>query len=300
MQQRRGSTPRGVLTLSLMVLNVIFWVPILMVAALLKLAVPAPAWRRRMSRVMIGLAEIWIGCNDAIFRLMGALTIHARGIEGLQPRDWYLVVSNHRSWVDILVLQSVFRGRIPFLKFFLKQQLIWVPFLGLAWWALDFPFMRRHSSEYLARHPEQRGRDLAATRKACRKFAQIPTSVMNFVEGTRFTPAKRLAFKSPYRHLLPPRAGGVAFVLSAMGGVLHSMLDVTIAYCEASPTLWDLCCGRLQPVTLEVARRAIEPWTTAGDYMEDEAFRRRFQEWLGQIWQEKDARLETLLRPRGG
>jgi len=286
--------------MSLLVLNVIFWVPILMVAALFKLAAPAQGLRRRLSRVMTGLAELWIGCNDAIFRLMGSLTIHARGVEGLSPREWFLVVSNHRSWVDILVLQSVFRHRIPFLKFFLKQQLIWVPFLGLAWWALDFPFMRRHSSEYLARHPEQRGKDLAATREACRKFAQIPTSVMNFVEGTRFTEAKRVAFKSPYRHLLPPRAGGVAFVLSAMGGVLHSMLDVTIAYREASPTLWDLCCGRLQPVTLEVGRRAIEPWTTAGDYMQDEAFRRRFQQWLGLIWQEKDARLEALSQAGDG
>jgi 1-acyl-sn-glycerol-3-phosphate acyltransferase len=295
--QSRGSTLKGVVTISLLSLNVIVLVPFLMIAAVLRLVIPVRGWRRVMGRVMTAIAEFWIGNNDAVLRRMGALRIDARGLEDLRRRDWYLVLSNHRSWVDILVLQSVFRGRIPFLKFFLKQQLIWVPLLGLAWWALDFPFMRRHSSEYLAKHPEERGKDLEATRKACARFAEIPTSVMNFVEGTRFTVAKRERFKSPYRHLLPPRAGGVAFVLSAMGGMLRSMVDVTIAYRETSPTLWDMCCGRLQPVTVEVVNRPIEAWTTAGNYTEDEAFRRRFQQWLADLWQEKDARLDALLQP---
>ena len=297
MQQSRGSTLKGVVTISLIVLNTVFWVPILMVVALAKLLVPVRGWRLGTSRAMTLLAETWIDCNGLIFRLTDALRIDARGLDGLPPREWYLVVSNHRSWVDILVLQSVFARRIPFLKFFLKQQLIWVPFLGLAWWALDFPFMRRHTAEYLARHPEERGKDLESTRKACAKFAELPTSVMNFVEGTRFTPAKRERFNSPYRHLLPPRAGGVAFVLSAMGGVLHSMVDVTIAYREGAPTLWDLCCGRLQTVIVEVARRPIEAWATEGSYTDDEKFRQRFQEWLGGIWRDKDARLAQLLQP---
>jgi 1-acyl-sn-glycerol-3-phosphate acyltransferase len=205
------------------------------------------------------------------------------------------VVSNHRSWVDILVLQAVFNRRIPFLKFFLKQQLIWVPFLGLAWWALDFPFMRRYTAAHLAQHPEDRGKDLEATRRACEKFRLIPTSVMNFVEGTRFTPAKHAAMKSPYRHLLPPRAGGVSFVLSAMGGMLHSKLDVTIAYTTGTPTLWDLCCGRVGRVIVDVRRRPIEAWLSAGDYSEDPAFRARFQAWLAAVWTEKDALLERLL-----
>jgi 1-acyl-sn-glycerol-3-phosphate acyltransferase len=197
--------------------------------------------------------------------------------------------------VDILVLQAVFNRRIPFLKFFLKQQLIWVPFLGLAWWALDFPFMRRHSATYLQKHPEARGADLAATRKACERFALLPTSVMNFVEGTRFTRAKHAASKSPYRNLLRPRPGGVAFVLSAMGGMLNAVLDVTIVYRESSPTLWDLCCGRLGPVRMHVLARPVEAWTTQGDYAADSGFRARFKEWLNLLWIEKDARLDALL-----
>jgi 1-acyl-sn-glycerol-3-phosphate acyltransferase len=294
-RRERGSTLQGLLTLTLMALNVVVWVPVVMLVALAKFIVPIDAWRVRASRWMIALAETWIACNGRIFALTGALRIEATGLERLTRDEWYLVVSNHRSWVDILVLQALFNRRIPFLKFFLKRQLIWVPLLGLAWWALDFPFMRRHSAAYLERHPEARGQDLAATRKACEQFARVPTSVMNFVEGTRFTEAKREATQSPYRNLLPPRAGGVSFVLGAMGPMLTALLDVTIAYREPSPTLWDLCCGRLGPVRVHVERRAIESWTTAGDYAADEAYRHRFQDWLGRLWAAKDARLDATL-----
>ena len=294
MQHRSGSTLRGVVTISLMTINVIAWCTVLFIVALLKLIVPLQAWRRPASRAMTALAEGWIGTNNAIFRVMGSLPLDVRGLEGLSTRDWYLVVSNHQSWVDILVLQSVFNRRIPFLKFFLKQQLIWVPFLGLAWWALDFPFMRRHSPAYLAKHPEKRGEDLEATRRACEKFRLIPTSVMNFVEGTRYTERKHAAFNSPYRHLLPPRPGGTAFVLSAMGGTLHAMLDVTIAYRGAAPSLWDLCCGRVRAVTVDIRKRPIDDWMAAGDYAGDQAFRNRFKEWLAGLWADKDQLLDLL------
>jgi 1-acyl-sn-glycerol-3-phosphate acyltransferase len=293
-QDRSGSTLKGVLTISLMTMNVIAWCLVLFLVALAKFLTPVPAGRRALSRAMTALAEGWIGTNNAIFRALGALPIEARGLEGLSTRDWYLVVSNHRSWVDILVLQAVFNRRIPFLKFFLKQQLIWVPFLGLAWWALDFPFMRRHSPAYLEKHPEKRGEDLAVTRRACEKFRLIPTSVMNFVEGTRYTAAKHAAFKSPYRHLLPPRPGGTSFVLSAMGGMLHSMLDVTIAYSGATPSLWDLCRGRLGTVTVDIRRRPIDAWMSAGDYAGDPAFRSRFKDWLAGLWADKDRLLDEL------
>jgi 1-acyl-sn-glycerol-3-phosphate acyltransferase len=293
-QQRKGSTLKGVVTVSAMSLNVVVWVLVLLTVAIIKFLLPIPAVRRLLSRVMTALAEGWIGTNNALFRVMGSLPLDMRGLEGLSTSEWYLVVSNHQSWVDILVLQAVFNRRIPFLKFFLKQQLIWVPFLGLAWWALDFPFMLRHSPEYLEKHPEKRGEDLDVTRRACEKFRLIPTSVMNFVEGTRFTERKHAAFKSPYQHLLPPRPGGTSFVLSAMGGMLHSMLDVTIAYTGRTPSFWDLCCGRMGTVTVDIRRRPIDEWMSAGDYAGDPSFRARFKEWLAGIWTEKDQLLDQL------
>jgi len=292
--EREGSRLKGVATIALMGLNLVFWVVPLLLVAVLKLVVPIAAWRQWTSHVLTVLAECWIAGNGAIFGMMRSMPMSVAGVDGLEVRQWYLVVSNHRSWVDILVLQSVFNRRIPFLKFFLKRELIWVPLLGLAWWALDFPFMRRYSSEFLARNPQLRGKDLEATRRACDRFRRIPTSVMNFVEGTRFTDAKRVETASPYRNLLLPRAGGISFVLSAMGGILHSMLDVTIAYRARTPTLWDLCCGRLARVVVDVRKRAIEGWMAQGDYANDPAFREGFRVWLAGIWAEKDLLLMKL------
>jgi len=288
------ATIRGALVLGLISLNTVFWAVPLFAMALLKL-VPWRPWRDLMSRGLIAMAENWISTNNVLLGLSGAGNVDLRGGETLSRQEWYLMVANHRSWVDILVLQAAFNRRIPFLKFFIKDRLKWVPFLGLAWWALDMPFMKRHSRAYLERHPEARGRDLAATRRACRKFRRIPTTVINFVEGTRFTPEKHAAAGARYRHLLPPRAGGVAFVLAAMGDILHSTLDVTIAYGARTPTLWDLCCGRLRRVLIDVRQRAIEPWMTSGDYEDDPEFRARFQEVLAGWWGEKDERLDALL-----
>jgi 1-acyl-sn-glycerol-3-phosphate acyltransferase len=288
------ATLRGALTLSLIVLNTVLWaIPLLSLAAV-RLLLPAHAGRERLGRGLVALAENWISTNNAILAATRALHLELRGDTTLARREWYLMISNHRSWVDILVLQAAFNRRIPFLKFFIKEQLKWVPLLGLAWWALDMPFMRRHSREYLERHPEARGRDLEATRRACEKFRGTPTTIINFVEGTRFTPAKRDAADGGYRHLLPPRPGGIAFVLGAMGDMLHATLDVTIAYGAAVPSLWDLCCGRLQRVIVHVRKRAIEPWMTGSDYGEDPAFREAFKQALATLWREKDRLLGEL------
>lgn len=285
---------RGAMTLTLIVLNTILWgVPLLMLAAV-KLLTPLETARETLSRGLIALAENWISTNNLILRGTGALRLEQRGDTTLERREWYLMISNHRSWVDILVLQAAFNRRVPFLKFFIKDQLRWVPVLGLAWWALDMPFMRRHSRAYLEKHPEARGRDLDATRRACEKFRSTPTTVINFVEGTRFTQAKRDASGSPYRHLLPPRAGGIAFVLGAMGDMLHATLDVTIAYGAHTPSLWDLCSGRLRRVIVHVRKRAIEPWMTGGSYHDDASFRESFQQNLAALWADKDRLLESL------
>jgi 1-acyl-sn-glycerol-3-phosphate acyltransferase len=286
-------TLRGILTMGLIVLNLLFWATPFYLVAFVKL-LPSAGLRKRCSRLLVALAECWIGGNQRIFRLTQDIHWDVQGDEGLRRRDWYLVICNHQSWVDILVLQGVFNRRIPFLKFFLKKQLIWVPVLGFAWWALDFPFMQRHSSAYLKSHPEARGQDLEATRRACARFSQSPTSVMNFVEGTRFRVAKRAAQDSPYRHLLRPRAGGTAFVLAAMGHVLHYLLDVTVVYPRATPSLWDLCCGRLREIRVRVGVHEIPGWARSGNYQDDPAFRVRFQAWLSELWAQKDAQMENL------
>lgn len=285
----------GMIATVLMVLNALFWVPILLVFAALKLILPFKAVRLLIDPILLSIAENWIAGNSAWMALTQDTTWDVQGIEGLNPNSWYLVNSNHQSWVDILVLQRLLNRRIPLLKFFIKQQLIWVPVMGLAWWALEFPFMRRHSEEYLKEHPEMRGKDQETTRKACEKYALIPTSVMNFLEGTRFTPAKQASQQSPYKHLLKPKAGGMALALDAMGDKFQAILDVTIVYPDGPVAFSDFLKGKLKRVIVRVRTLPVPQHLLKGDYAQDPAFREAFSQWVQQLWREKDAQISALL-----
>jgi 1-acyl-sn-glycerol-3-phosphate acyltransferase len=268
-------------------------VGVLLIVALAK-AIAARAWRGAIDDALGAISASWIGVNSALIDRFTHTRWQVSLPPELAPRGNYLVLSNHQSWVDIPVLQYVFNRRIPLLRFFLKRQLIWVPLLGLAWWALDFPFMRRYTREQLARRPELAGTDVAATRRACEKFRHIPVAVMNFVEGSRFTPQKHAKQASPYRHLLRPKAGGVAFVLEAMGDALRGVLDVTIAYPNGRPTLMDLLCDRVREVRIEVRARPIPAEFVGASYEKDPALRERFQTWINTLWAEKDDALARM------
>ncbi|MFZ1391694.1 MAG: acyltransferase [Dokdonella sp.] len=286
--------PRIVLNASLIAINtLIHALPLLLLAAI-KLLVPIRAFRNAVSRVLVWIAESWIWVNSTLMTLLGGVKINIDGMQGLQRKGWYLVICNHQSWVDIPVLQKIFNRRIPFLKFFLKSQLIWVPVLGLAWWALDFPFMKRYSKDVLARHPELRGKDIEATRRACEKYRHLPVSVMNFVEGTRFTEVKHDRQESPYRNLLVPRAGGIAFVLDAMGGMLNAIVDVTMVYPDGRPGVLDLLAARVRRIEVKIEVIPVPVGLMGGDYENDPAFRERFQAWLNDRWRTKDAVIERL------
>ncbi len=261
----------------------------LSVVAVLKLIVPVRRWRNRCSLILARIGESWVGFNNLCLRTLTRTRWEIAGGEGLSRGGRYMVICNHQSWVDIPVLQYVLTGRIPLLRFFLKQELIWVPLLGFAWWALDFPFMKRYGRRKLEKHPELRGRDLDTTRRACEKFRDIPVSIMNFLEGTRFTSAKHeREGGGGYAHLLPPRSGGLAFVLGAMGAHLDCILDVTIVYPAGRPTITDLFSNRLPLVKTVIRERRIPPEFTTGGYAEDEAFRGRFQAWVSEMWADKD------------
>ena len=292
-------TLRGVIAAALLGVNTLFWCSLVFVLALVKVAIPIRAIRVPLDHALNEIATRWVACNSGWMRLVQRTRWDVAGLDGLDRNSWYMVNCNHQSWVDILVLQHLLNRRIPLLKFFLKQQLIWVPVIGLAWWALDFPFMRRHSDAYLKAHPEKRFEDLDATRRACRKFARVPTSVMNFPEGTRFTAIKHRAQRSPYRHLLKPRAGALALALSVLGGRFDALLDVTIVYPEGAPTFWQFLCGDVPAIVVRARRIAIPAELAGGDYAANPKFRKAFQRWLAALWRDKDAEIGALLGPRG-
>jgi 1-acyl-sn-glycerol-3-phosphate acyltransferase len=286
--QRALAAARGVFATLALGANVLFFCLLMVPVSLVKLAVSYRPVRRVIDRMLNWIAMSWIGVNNAWIALVGNEGWQVSGVAGLRRDDWYLVAANHQSWVDILVLQKVFAGRVPMLKFFLKRQLIYVPVIGLAWWALDFPFMARRGGMSSTR-------DLERARQACEKFRLIPTSVINFLEGTRFSRDKHDVQRSPYRHLLKPRSGGLAMALSTLGEHCHRLLDVTIVYPHGAPKFWHLLSGRVDDVIVRVEQREIPADLIGGDYASDAQFRARMQEWVNALWAEKDALIERLL-----
>ena len=285
---------RGFLALIGMLINTLLLCLPLYAFALLRLVLRFEKAQVLLSRILVTIAETWIGNNNAIIALFSQIKWRISGMETLSKDQWYLVTCNHQSWADILVLQRISNRRIPFLKFFLKQELIKVPLLGLAWWALDFPFMKRYTKADLEKNPSLKGKDLETTRKACEKFAYFPTSVMNFFEGTRFDAQKHAKQGSPYRHLLKPKAGGAAFTLNAMSGHLRNLLDVTIIYPPGTPrSLIAFLGGAMNEVEIVVQQRVIPAWASEGNYEDDAEFRARFQQWIGELWADKDALLDN-------
>ena len=240
------------------------------------------------------LGKSWVTCNSLVAAANNNTHWDIRGVDGLRRDSWYLLITNHQTWVDIVVLQTIFNRHIPFLKFFVKQELFWIPFLGVAFWALDMPFMRRYSKSYLASHPEKKQSDLVATRRACEKFRNTPTSVINFVEGTRFNQEKKENRRSPYKHLLVPRAGGIALTLASMGEIFENIIDVTIIYPKGSITFWEMMCGEFDHVIIDIKKRPVETWLYEGDYGHDRNFRKCFHNWLSATWEEKDKNIEAF------
>ena len=289
---------RGVIAFFLLVINTLFWCSLVFVFSLVKLALPFAPVRRRVDPLLNAIATAWVACNSGWMRLTQRTKWDVQGVDALVYRGWYLVNANHQSWVDIFVLQHTLNRRIPMLKFFLKQQLIYVPVIGLAWWALDFPFMARHSKADLRKNPALRGQDRETTRRACEKFALVPTSVMNFAEGTRFTADKHKSQGSPYRHLLKPKSGALALALEAMGAKFQSLIDVTIVYPEGVPSFWDFLCGRTARVIVRAREVPIPASFAQGDYVADSVFRGKFHRWLAAIWATKDKEIDALMPPR--
>ncbi|MEK6806713.1 MAG: acyltransferase [Pseudomonadota bacterium] len=277
----------GGFVLLFLITNTIFWAtPIYLLTPVKYLT--RGRLRDAVSRAMAHMGQTWAGINVIFSDAVHGTHWDIRGTDVLKPDGQYLVCCNHQTWNDIFVLMKAFGRRAPFFKFFLKQQLIWVPVLGLAWWGLDYPFMKRYTKEQIEKNPELKGKDLATTRIACERYVNQPVTILNFLEGTRFTAAKHARQQSPYKHLLKPKSGGFAFVVSAMGAKLNSLLDVTIVYPEGAMGFWDFLCGHVRSVVVEVRRLEIPPEFFRGSYENDPVFRQQFQDWIAKLWQDKD------------
>jgi 1-acyl-sn-glycerol-3-phosphate acyltransferase len=265
-----------------------------LIVALFKFIMPGTSVRIACSRMLDRLASYWwVFCVNQTHRIFSPVEWEINGAEKIHADQWTLILSNHQSWVDILVLLRVFHRKLPPYKFFIKKELLWIPMMGFCFWAMDFPIMKRYSKEFLSKNPHLKGKDLEATRKACGKYKHTPVTIMNFPEGTRFTPKKHQKQNSPYRHLLRSKAGGTALVMYAMGDYLSHIIDVTIFYPEGAPGLWDYFCGKTRKIIVDVRSREMTP-DLVGRYFEDSEFKEHFLGWLNSIWTKKDNLLDQL------
>ncbi|MGC9325613.1 MAG: acyltransferase [Desulfomonilia bacterium] len=265
--------------------------------AFLKVLIPLKSWRQFCSWVLHRIGDVWL----YFLNLPQAITRKTRWvIEGrdilnrLNVSNSCLLMVNHQTWVDIMVLIRLFYRKVPDFKFFVKKEMLWLPIVGQALLAVDFPVMKRYSKAFLRRHPHLAGKDLEMTRKACEKFQNMPVSIFNFVEGTRFREEKHRIQGSPFTHLLKPKAGGTALVLGAMGEKIQSILNVTIVYPEGVKNFWDYLCGKVGEIRVRVEMLPVTK-DLIGDYFNDSQYRERFQTWINTIWTEKDRRIDEML-----
>ncbi len=291
---------RGVTTFILLFLDLIFWgIPVVVVGIVkfvVHMTAPRSRLRTRVILALASLAEHWVGTNDRIFDLMLPTQWDVGGIpDDMEAKGHYLIISNPVSWVDIFTIFRVFHRRAAFIRFFLKHRLIWSPIVGQACWALEFPFMRRYSAEYLEKHPEKRGRDLQTARRACQRYRHVPVAILSFLEGTRITREKQADQDSPYRHLLRPRIGGIGFVLASLGDQLDAMFDVTLAYAGGDVTMWQFVSGNVPKIVVRARRLDIPAEFLTSAITEPGPARDRFKVWIDSIWRDKDALLDELL-----
>lgn len=212
----------------------------------------------------------------------------------LNMQGRYLMTCNHQSWVDTTVNQYFGLTRMPLTRFFTKWELIFIPFVGQAFKILGFPMMKRHSKEQIAKNPELKYRDMEEARNACEQLLSQPFTLLNYLEGTRFTQQKHDQQKSPYTNLLKPKAGGLALALNILGDKIDALVDMTIVYPDGAPGYGEFWLGEVPRIAVNMRKIEIPDWVHGGNYEDDAEYRERFQSWVDDLWTEKDQLISAM------
>jgi len=240
-----------------------------------------------------------IGDNTVYWVKMTMMLMHGDNIElvgdekDFKMDEWYMAMSNHQSWADIFVLLVSANYKIPLLKFFMKKELWWIPFIFLANKTLNMPFVNRHSKEQIKKNPSLRTKDYENTIKSCKRFLRSPSTIFSYAEGTRFSKDKHKKQNSPYKNLLIPKVGGMATALSAMPKI-NTLIDYSLIYKSNKRSAWDFLTGRMRHVKVIVKKYDIPKRLKNKNYSTDEQYREDFKIWIETIWAEKDNDIENL------
>lgn len=280
-------TIKGIISFIILLVNTLVLATLMIPLGIIKFLIPVRNLRISFTKLIIKIGEIWISVNSIwVLNLLNP-NIEIKGFESLNKNEWYLTTSNHQSWADIFMVQMLTNKKIPMLKFFMKHVLIYVPVIGICWWALDMPFLKRYSKEQIEKNPKLKGRDFKEMRKSLNHYSLHPVSVFSYAEGTRFTKKKHQDQASPYINLLKPKEGGMALALSVIPSIKF-LIDITIIYESPKRSFWDYLCGRLKNIKIFVKKIKIPEEFLNEKLVEDTNQRSKFKTWINEIWKEKD------------
>jgi 1-acyl-sn-glycerol-3-phosphate acyltransferase len=270
---------KSVASIGLITTNIAFWVALAIPVRLVRSVVPSarPSLRRLLDalyRAAVRVDDLWLE------RVIGIRWSRPELV--LDRGRSQILLSNHVSWVDIFLLQSLMARHGFAVQFLTKRELVWLPVVGLVFWVFEFPLLRR-TTRPGADDALRRGQDRAAVEAACRHARHQPVALVDFAEGTRATAARRASRSSPHRHLLPPRVGGFEALLDGLGEGLGGVVDCTLVYPrDREIRFWEFLAGRVSEI--EVAAEAIAP-------AEIPATRAERARWLEERWARKDERI---------
>ena len=123
----------------------------------------------------------WALFGARAWLLLSGVRVRVKGLENLDPKQTYVFVSNHRSYLDTATL-FVFTGRR--IGLLAKKELLKVPILGVGMGFVNVMAIDRTNRERAIR-----------TAEAAAKRIQSGISFAVFVEGTRPGPGQLLPFK---------------------------------------------------------------------------------------------------------
>lgn len=284
----------ALLFLTILVIESVILSLLLYVVLLFKLVIPHKKCKHYCRILCDKIVTLWTGIIVFFIHHCFPTRWTIETSETLTPKNWYLVICNHQSWVDIVAIIMISHKQLPPLKFFIKDQLKWVPLLGLAWIGLEYPLMKRYSKEKLKKHPHLKGRDIAYTKKSCKHYKDKPTCILNFPEGTRFSKEKKQLQQSPYQHLLKPKAGGIAYTLVCMNEYINQVIDMTISYPGGVKSIWAFMGGTVPEVKVVLQQNTSLQKSINDDYFDNPATQTQFKNTINELWKEKDQLLHSM------
>ena len=283
----------GLITFFLILVELIIGFGTLAIINIPRAVIPLKSFKLFLAKISNKIGDLTVYGLKLIMLLMHGNNIQVINNEKYDMNKWYMAMSNHQSWADIFVLLTVANKKIPLLKFFMKKELWWIPFVFLANKTLNMPFVNRHSKKAIEKNPSLRTKDYENTLKSCKRFLRAPSTIFSYAEGTRFTSEKHKAQNSKYKNLLQPKIGGMATALSAMPEI-DTLINFSVVYKSKKRSAWSFLNGEMKDVKVFIKSYKIPENLKNRNYGSDHLYREEFKEWIEEIWDEKDRKIDEL------